>query len=124
MSAIKNRGSKLEKSAAKLLRDLGIKYRFHPNGMVGNPDFYLPERKTVVFVDSCFWHGCPYHGSTPKSNARFWKCKITENKKRDRAINKAYKKTAYGVLRIWEHQLRNRDTNNLNRILTELSGKM
>lgn len=111
MSAVRNSGSVLEKRVAAFLRKEKIRYRSHPQGMLGKPDFYLPELEMVVFVDSCFWHGCRYHGSIPKTNRTFWNRKIKRNKERDREIRRAYGKTDYRIVRIWEHQLKNADTN-------------
>jgi DNA mismatch endonuclease, patch repair protein len=111
MSAVRSTGSKLEKQVATFLRKEKIRYRSHPQRMLGKPDFYLPELEMVVFVDSCFWHGCRYHGSVPKTNRTFWNRKITRNKERDREIRRAYGKTNYRIVRIWEHQLKSGDTN-------------
>ena len=124
MSAIKGGGTKLEKDMARTLKTAGIKFRSHPRGLPGNPDFFLTETDTVVFVDSCFWHGCRYHGSMPKSNTSFWRKKIARNKSRDRAVSRIYRKTPYRAVRVWEHQLRARDTNTRRRLLAKLGDKM
>src|SRR3989338_6824940 len=117
MSAVRSAGSKLEKQFAAFLRKEKIRYHSHPHGMLGRPDFYLPEIKTVVFVDSCFWHGCRYHGSAPKTNRRFWDKKITRNKERDRGISRAYKGTDCRAVRVWEHHLKGSDPNSIRTLL-------
>lgn len=106
MSAVKHRGSKIEIKMASIFRGMKIRYRSHPQKFTGKPDFYLPDLDAIVFIDSCFWHGCRYHGSLPKSNKKFWVNKITQNKNRDRAVNRSYKKLGRNVVRIWEHALK------------------
>jgi DNA mismatch endonuclease (patch repair protein) len=71
----------------------------------GSPDFTFPSQKLAVFVDGCFWHGCPKHGHYPKGNAAFWRNKITRNKARDRRVTRALRAQGWRVLRIWEHEL-------------------
>lgn len=70
------------------------------------PDFVFPKLKLAVFVDGCFWHGCPKHGTQPKGNAAFWKKKFTRNVARDRLVTRALRRAGWRVLRIWEHTLR------------------
>ena len=107
MSLVKSKHSKIEHSFAKLLRRSKIKFRRHVAKLPGNPDFLLPNKKTVIFVDSCFWHGCQYHCKLPQTNANFWKKKIARNKERDREVNTIYKKMGWKAVRIWEHRLKN-----------------
>lgn len=71
----------------------------------GKPDFVFPREKLVVFVDGCFWHGCPTHATWPKNNAEFWRSKILGNQQRDRAVNRLLKQAGWRVIRIWEHAL-------------------
>ena len=70
------------------------------------PDFVFPKRKLAVFVDGCFWHGCPKHGTKPKGNATFWKKKFAQNIARDRRVDRILRSANWRVLRIWEHALR------------------
>jgi DNA mismatch endonuclease (patch repair protein) len=58
-----------------------------------------------VFVDGCFWHGCPRHATWPKTRAAFWRAKITGNKARDVAVGRALRRLGWRVLRLWEHEL-------------------
>lgn len=58
-----------------------------------------------MFVDGCFWHGCPRHGTKPKTNAAFWRKKIQRNQARDKEVNRLLRKLGWKVLRIWEHEL-------------------
>jgi DNA mismatch endonuclease (patch repair protein) len=73
--------------------------------LIGKPDFVFPKLRLAVFVDGCFWHGCPIHGTKPKQNAEFWLTKIARNQTRDRLVNRTLRKTGWRVLRIWEHEL-------------------
>ena len=69
------------------------------------PDFVFPKAGLAVFVDGCFWHGCPKHGTKPKGNAAFWLKKISGNQARDLLVNRALRRAGWRVLRIWEHEL-------------------
>ena len=127
MSRIRSRGNKAtELPLAKLLRRHGITgWRRHveirgraalPSGpKIGaarrrpafrvKPDFVLPKLKLAIFVDGCFWHGCPKHATKPKNNRAFWQRKLTANQQRDRIVNRALRAQGWRVLRIWEHAL-------------------
>lgn len=87
------------------------------------PDFVFPKLKLAVFVDGCFWHGCPKHATWPKQNAAFWRAKILGNIQRDRLVNRTLRKAGWRVLRIWEHELRRRDEVKLVRRLTGYLGR-
>ena len=69
------------------------------------PDFVFSSRKLAVFVDGCFWHGCPLHGTSPKTNAAFWRKKISANRTRDRLVTRTLRTHGWRVLRLWEHAL-------------------
>lgn len=71
------------------------------------PDFVFRHCRLAVFVDGCFWHGCPSHGTKPKSNAPFWQAKLASNTARDQYATKSLRLRKWRVLRIWEHQLGN-----------------
>ena len=73
-----------------------------------------------MFVDGCFWHGCPRHGTKPKTNAAFWRDKIATNKARDRRVNRALRGRGWTVARVWEHELRRRNEAKLIRRLSNL----
>jgi DNA mismatch endonuclease (patch repair protein) len=59
----------------------------------------------VIFVDGCFWHGCPKHATKPANNRAFWKKKLAGNKTRDEVVNRTLRRAGWRVLRIWEHEL-------------------
>lgn len=69
------------------------------------PDFVFPRRRVAVFVDGCFWHGCPQHGTKPRGNAAFWRRKFAANRARDRLVTRTLRRAGWRVLRIWEHEL-------------------
>ena len=62
------------------------------------------RRRVAVFVDGCFWHGCPEHGSWPKANASWWREKIEANTERDRRVTERLESAGWTVIRIWEHE--------------------
>jgi DNA mismatch endonuclease (patch repair protein) len=69
------------------------------------PDFVFLHLRIAVFIDGCFWHGCPIHATKPSGNAEFWRTKLSDNQARDRYVTKALRKQKWIVLRFWEHQL-------------------
>jgi DNA mismatch endonuclease (patch repair protein) len=66
------------------------------------PDFVFRSERVAVFVDGCFWHGCPQHATRPKQNRKFWDEKIARNQARDRLVTRELKKAGWTVLRLWE----------------------
>ena len=67
-------------------------------------DLLFPSARVAVFVDGCFWHGCPKHVTWPKSSAAWWRAKIEGNRVRDRRTNRALRRRGWAVVRVWEHQ--------------------
>ncbi len=70
----------------------------------GRPDFVFQKQRVAVFVDGCFWHGCPCR-SIPATNIQFWKLKIAGNRDRDLAVNIRLKRMGWKIVRFWEHEL-------------------
>jgi len=106
MSRIRNKETKIEIQFRKELWKAGLRYRKNASGYLGKPDVLLKKYKTVIFVDSCFWHGCKRHGTMPKTRKKYWEAKIKRNKERDKEVSKYYKKLGWKVIRIWEHELK------------------
>ena len=107
MSQIRSRGNKAtELALAKFFRRHKITGWRRNQKVFGKPDFVFSKLKLAVFVDGCFWHGCPKHGTQPKGNRAFWKKKFARNIARDRLVNRALRRANWRVLRIWEHTLR------------------
>jgi DNA mismatch endonuclease (patch repair protein) len=72
----------------------------------GRPDFAFPKARVALFIDGCFWHGCPRCYQPPKSSAAFWREKLRKNKKRDAKVSKQLRKSGWKVIRLWECQLK------------------
>ena len=70
------------------------------------PDFIFRSRRLAIFVDGCFWHGCPRHGTQPAGNAAFWRAKFRRNRERDRRDTLNLRGAGWRVVRLWEHELR------------------
>lgn len=106
MSRILGRGNKATEIAlARLLRANGITGWRRHLALFGKPDFTFSKQRVVVFVDGCFWHGCPKHGNMPTNNARFWAKKLSANKARDQLATRTLRNQGWRVLRIWQHEL-------------------
>jgi len=84
------------------------------------PDFVFAKLRMVIFVDGCFWHGCPKHATKPRNNRTFWRRKLQGNKARDRLVNRALRRAGWRVIRIWEHELQKRGVRNAERGTTAL----
>jgi DNA mismatch endonuclease (patch repair protein) len=67
-------------------------------------DIVFPRERVAVFVDGCFWHGCPEHATFPRANAEFWRAKLANNIRRDRDTDERLRRSGWVVLRFWEHQ--------------------
>jgi DNA mismatch endonuclease (patch repair protein) len=106
MSRIRGWGNKnTELALVKLFRRHKITGWRRNQNIFGKPDFVFPKLKLAVFVDGCFWHGCPKHGTQPKENRIFWKKKLARNFARDRLVNRTLRSVNWRVLRIWQHEL-------------------
>ena len=81
--------------------------------LMGKPDFVFRREKVCVFVDGCFWHGCPKCYRAPRANQAYWAAKIERNRARDRRVSKFLKAAGWKVLRIWEHQLMDKERGRL-----------
>lgn len=113
MSRVRSKETKMEIAFRKALWRQGFRYRKNPTNYFGKPDIVLKKYKTVIFLDSCFWHGCKKHCRLPATNKKYWIAKIERNKQRDKEVNKYYKKIGWKVIRIWEHELNKHKLNNL-----------
>lgn len=123
MSRIRGRGNKdTELALMKLLRRHHITGWRRNQNVFGKPDFVFPVSRVAIFVDGCFWHGCPKHCNTPSNNRGFWERKLTANKARDRRVNRELRTVGWRVVRIWEHDLAKRGESCIARIRSALSG--
>lgn len=108
MAAVKSTGNKVtEESLVAIFRRNHVTgWRRHLS-LLGKPDFTFGSQRLIVFVDGCFWHGCPRHLRMPASNREYWLKKISRNEMRDQSIRRALRLKGWRVLRVWEHDLRN-----------------
>ena len=117
MAKVRGRGNlTTEEALAKLLRAQGWSGWRRQQVVRGRtaaderfqvrPDFVFRGRRLVVFVDGCFWHGCPRHGTRPRANAAFWRAKFRRNQARDRRDTRRLRRQGGRVLRLWEHELK------------------
>jgi DNA mismatch endonuclease (patch repair protein) len=120
MSAIRgkhNRSTELRLRMA--LVKAGVRgWKLHPEKLPGRPDFYFEKAKIAIFVDGCYWHGCPKCGHIPKTRTAFWEAKIKRNQERDKMKNLELRKLGTKSLRIWEHELK--DKKNLDKIIEKI----
>ena len=84
------------------------------------PDFVFTKQRTAIFVDGCFWHGCPRHATWPRNNRAFWRRKLSANKTRDRLVNRTLRRAGWRVLRIWECSLQKRSHSCIKQIVRVL----
>jgi len=108
MRAIRRTDTKPELALRRALHRMG--YRFRKDyrldlaaGERVRPDIAFTARKVAVFVDGCFWHACPDHGSNPSVNQGYWAPKLLRNVERDRAADSALERAGWQVVRLWEH---------------------
>src|SRR6266852_8079876 len=104
MSRIRGRNTGPELTLRRALWSLGLRYRLHRK-MPGRPDIVFVKRRVAVFVDGCFWHGCPLHAVRTKSNGRFWTRKLRKHKERDKEVDEILTSEGWTVMRYWEHQI-------------------
>ncbi len=122
MALIRSRGNRAtELRLIALMREHGITGWRRGAPLPGKPDFIFRAAKLAVFVDGCFWHACPKHGTRPKQNRKFWDAKIARNCGRDRSVNRELRKFGWRVVRIWEHDLAKRSEKCCRRIKAVLS---
>ena len=107
MSNIRGKGNKsTEVRLLTLFKKNGIKGWRRHQPLPGKPDFIFPREQLAVFVDGCFWHGCPRCYIKPKQNAEFWEKKIGGNIKRDKKVSRNLRTSGWSVIRIWECKLK------------------
>ena len=80
-------------------------WKLNPPEIDGKPDFAFSSQRVLLFVDGCYWHGCPKCYRRPSSNTDYWDAKVCKNRARDRKTAAQLRLDGWRVLRIWEHQL-------------------
>jgi DNA mismatch endonuclease (patch repair protein) len=81
-----------------------MRYLIAPKVLPGSPDIAFTRAKLAVFVDGCFWHGCPVHGTIPKHNRDWWMEKLEHNRLRDTRKDGALADLGWRTVHIWEHE--------------------
>lgn len=107
MSRQKSRDTKIEIDLRRTLHAAGLRYRVHRRPVKGvrrEADIVFGPTRVAVFIDGCFWHGCPEHATWPKTNADFWRTKIETNRRRDLDTDRKFAEAGWLVIRVWEHE--------------------
>jgi DNA mismatch endonuclease (patch repair protein) len=103
----RSRDTKPELALRSAVHAMGLRYRVaRPpiKGLRRTADLLFPRQRVVVLLDGCFWHGCPEHYSSPRTNATYWSEKVERNVARDRDTDERLAEAGWTVLRIWEHE--------------------
>jgi DNA mismatch endonuclease, patch repair protein len=95
-------------------------WQLNPQDLLGKPDFAFREQRLLLFVDGCYWHGCPKCYRRPSTNTKYWDAKVERNRRRDGKTTAQLKRDGWRVMRIWEHQLSKMDSV-LQKVKTALS---
>jgi DNA mismatch endonuclease (patch repair protein) len=108
MRANRRRDTAPELEVRSLLHRMGFRFRVDrpiriPDGRPIRPDIVFPRQRVAVFIDGCFWHACPEHGTVPRTNADYWIPKIRENQERDRRQASSLEAAGWTAVRIWAH---------------------
>ena len=104
MASVRSKNTKPELAVRSILWSRGFRYRIHDTTLPGTPDISNKRRGLAVFVDGCFWHGCPVCYAEPKTNAAFWRDKVSRNRRRRETVRAELKDRGLRVVEIWEHE--------------------
>jgi DNA mismatch endonuclease (patch repair protein) len=105
MRSNRRRDTRPELAVRRILHGAGLRFRvdFPPVGGRRTADIVFPRARVAVFIDGCYWHGCPTHAVLPKTNVDYWIPKLARNSERDRETDSALREAGWIVLRFWEH---------------------
>ena len=106
MSRVRHADTSAELTLRAALRRAGVHYRIGGKGIPGRPDVHSKSRRVAVFVDGCFWHGCPTCDDRPKVRTEFWNAKFEYNQKRRERVRTQLAEMGWRVVEVWEHELR------------------
>jgi DNA mismatch endonuclease (patch repair protein) len=107
MQAIRSRDTKPEQLIRQLVHAQGLRYRVAAKPLPGlrrTADMVFRPAKVAVFIDGCYWHGCPEHYIPPRTNPGYWSQKVAGNMARDRDTDRRLTEAGWEVLRFWEHE--------------------
>ncbi len=107
MSRVRGKDTKPELRLRRALHRAGYRYSLHKYfpEIRCRPDITMVSRRTVIFVDGCFWHKCPEHFRMPESNVEYWGPKLARNVERDREKDEWFEERGWSVIRVWEHDV-------------------
>lgn len=105
MSRIRGKNTQPELILRKSLWANGFRYRLKSK-LPGKPDIVFPIKRIAIFVDGCFWHGCPVHSQRPATNTHIWEEKLNNNIQRDEKVNRELAELGWSMLRFWEHEIK------------------
>ena len=106
MKRVRRDDTALELELRRALWARGVRYRVRPKGVEGRPDIGVKGRRVAVFIDGCFWHGCPTCKDYPRSNRKFWEAKFRYNRARRKQVRQVLERTGWRVVEAWEHDIR------------------
>lgn len=108
MQAVKGKGTKLERRLWSMLAGMGISgWKKNAESFAGKPDVVFVEQRIAIFIDGCFWHGCPHcNRKLPVTNHEYWERKINRNVELAQLNNEKLQIAGWTVIRIWEHEMR------------------
>lgn len=115
MSRVRKKDTAPEVQLRRALWAKGVRFRLNIR-LPGSPDIVIVGRRIAIFVDGCFWHGCPDHYRSPKTNTAFWDEKIRKNRARDVRIDQQLADEGWNVVRVWGHDV----SRALDRIVEDL----
>jgi DNA mismatch endonuclease, patch repair protein len=105
MSRIRGKNTSPEMLLRRALWAAGVRYRVHYRTPSGRADIALVKARLAIYIDGCFWHGCPDHYVRPRSREDFWSAKLLENVERDRRQTRQLEEAGWRVCRLWEHEV-------------------
>jgi DNA mismatch endonuclease (patch repair protein) len=105
MSRIRGKDTSPERLLRSALWRTGLRFRLQSRTPSGRPDVVFAKAKVAVFIDGCFWHGCPEHYVRPRTRNEFWSSKLLENVERDQRQTLLLEAEGWRVCRFWEHQI-------------------
>jgi DNA mismatch endonuclease (patch repair protein) len=118
----KPRDTKVELSLRSALHRRGMRFRIHRRPLPKlrrEADIVFTRSRVAIFVDGCFWHGCPQHGSWPRANAEWWRAKIENNRARDRDTDTRLTAEGWISLRVWSHETPEEAANRIATVVAE-----
>lgn len=107
MSRQRTRNTDPERALRSELHRRGLRFNIHARPLPGirrEADIVFPRARVAVFVDGCFWHGCPDHKTQPRRNADFWREKLQRNRLRDQETDELLCDAGWTPIRVWEHE--------------------